>query len=93
MSLYQIRNQIVHGRILPHSGYRALMVAQFHLQWVLERCLLGVLTWDIERSCVSDRFLQMVGPVAWKDESKLLKTAFASAEGEANLPTLFFNPD
>ncbi len=93
VSLYQIRNQIVHGRILPHSGYRALMVAQFHLQWVLERCLLGVLTWDIEQSRVSDRFLQMVGPVAWTDESKLLKTAFASAEGEANLPTPLFNPD
>lgn len=93
VSLYQIRNQIVHGRILPHSGYRALMVAQYHLQWVLERCLLGVLKWDIEQSHVSDRFLPIVGHVAWMDESKLLKTAFAGAEGEADQPTPLFDPE
>lgn len=93
VNLYQIRNQIVHGRILPHSGLRALAVAEYHLQWVLERCVLGILKWDVESSRVADRFLQMVGPVAWKDESRLLKTAFRGAEGEADQPTTLFNPN
>jgi hypothetical protein len=58
ISLTAVRNRLVHGDIFtPPEGY-ALMAAREHLQWVLERTILTILGWPIDRSNVSTRILQ-----------------------------------
>jgi hypothetical protein len=53
VSLSTIRNKIIHGeRFEKEKEYEALMYAKINLQWILERCILRVLDWDIERSRV-----------------------------------------
>lgn len=58
-SLYAVRNRIVHGRVFAtdQAWYRAIS-AKFHLLWTLERSILCILGWPIERSRVSAQRLR-----------------------------------
>jgi hypothetical protein len=53
VGLADIRNRVVHGSTFDHRQLNALAVAGDHLQWLLERMLLRVLAWPIDRSNVS----------------------------------------
>lgn len=56
-SLSQIRNKLVHGEHFGPDHYEALMFAELHLRWTVERMLLAVLDWHAEKSNVSRSFL------------------------------------
>ena len=51
--LMEIRHRLVHGDPFRSRPAEALACAQAHLSWVVERMLLCVLGWPIERSNVS----------------------------------------
>lgn len=51
--LMEIRHRLVHGDPFQSRPAEALACAQAHLGWVVERMLLCVLGWPIERSSVS----------------------------------------
>lgn len=53
VGLADIRNRVVHGSTFDRRQFNALAVAGDHLQWLLERMLLRVLGWPIDRSNVS----------------------------------------
>ena len=52
-----IRNQLIHGRVIPYEKYHALIGAKEHLKCTLERLILGFLGWSVEKSNVSKKFL------------------------------------
>jgi hypothetical protein len=52
VSLSDIRHKLVHGDIFNPSQYRGLLAARKHLQWILERLILSILKWPIEKSNV-----------------------------------------
>jgi hypothetical protein len=52
VSLSDIRHKLVHGDIFNPSQYRGLLAATKHLQWILERVILSILKWPIEKSNV-----------------------------------------
>jgi hypothetical protein len=56
-SLTQIRNKVVHGDYLTPAQEPALMYAQQHLRWTLERVLLAILGWPVDRSRAGRKFL------------------------------------
>lgn len=56
-SLSWIRNRLTHGQIFNSTQQYALISAKEHLRWILERLILSVLGWPIERSHVSRKFL------------------------------------
>lgn len=80
VNLYQIRNQIVHGRLLPRSGYDPLIVAKEHLRWVLERCVLALVGWDFAKSRACDPQLRQSTFTGWERESRVLRTAWQNAQ-------------
>lgn len=59
VTLYSLRNRIVHGRVFPNEtdSFR-LVSAKYHLRWTLERTLLQILGWPIANSRVSARSLR-----------------------------------
>lgn len=59
-SLSRIRNELVHGRVIPFEKSSALVGAREHLKWTLERLLLGFFDWPIEKSNVSKDFLSKI---------------------------------
>jgi hypothetical protein len=61
VGLVDIRNKLIHGDPLPHDAFGALIVAKEHLSYTLERILLRVLGWEIEKSKVNPSFLAMYG--------------------------------
>lgn len=56
-SLSAIRNKIIHGGTFQPSQSQALIVAKEHLNWTVERLLLGFLNWPVSLSRVSGDFL------------------------------------
>jgi hypothetical protein len=69
ISLSTIRNKLVHGDHFSHEQHRALIFAQVHLRWTVERMILAVLGWDVEKSTVSSWFLaDWVAYKEWKAE-------------------------
>jgi len=56
--LMEVRHRLVHGDPFLSRPVEALACAEAHLRWVVERMLLCVLGWPIERSNVSADFLQ-----------------------------------
>ena len=56
--LMEVRHRLVHGDPFVSRPVEALACAEAHLRWVVERMLLCVLGWPIERSNVSADFLQ-----------------------------------
>jgi len=58
-SLYAVRNRIVHGRVFStDQEWFRVITAKFHLLWILERSILCILGWPIERSRVSAQGLR-----------------------------------
>lgn len=50
-SLYAVRNRIVHGRVFSNEQeWFRVISAKFHLLWTLERSILCLLGWPVERS-------------------------------------------
>jgi hypothetical protein len=73
-SLTKIRNRLIHGGRFDREEFDALMCAKSHLTWTLERCILRVLDWDVERSKVRPTFLNnYIHYHEWKGKMKLLK--------------------
>jgi hypothetical protein len=73
-SLTKIRNKIIHGGRFEREEYNAVICALSHLKWTLERCILRVLDWDVERSKVRSLFLNnYIDYNEWKEKMKLLK--------------------
>ncbi len=66
IGLVDIRNKLIHGDPLSHDVFGALIVAKEHLKYTLERVLVRVLGWDIEKTKVSPAFLGVYG-VGMKD--------------------------
>jgi hypothetical protein len=58
ISLTEIRNRIVHGRAFDPLQFTALIDAQEHIRWTVERALLGALRWPVARSKVRPDFLK-----------------------------------
>lgn len=56
-SLTFIRNRLVHGEVFPSYKMRALSIATQHLQWTLERLILGYFGWSVENSNVGTEYL------------------------------------
>lgn len=56
-SLTTIRNKLVHGEVLPSFKIGALQDATLHLQWTLERLILGYFGWEVAKSNVSKAYL------------------------------------
>lgn len=60
--LMEIRHRLVHGDPFASRPAEALLCAREHLRWTVERMLLGVLGWPVDRSNVSrERLLRMGG--------------------------------
>jgi hypothetical protein len=73
-SLSKIRNRLIHGGRFEREEYEAVICARSHLKWTLERCILRVLNWDVERSRVCSTFLKLcVGYSEWREKLNLLK--------------------
>jgi len=72
-SLYKIRNMLAHGEYFGSKHYRALMYANVHLAWTIERMILGLLGWQVERSTVSPANLADQYPYqTWREDRTLL---------------------
>jgi hypothetical protein len=68
-SLYKIRNAIAHGEYLPPQKVLAISYAAENLSWTLERMLLCVLGWPLEKSKVRPESLRTwLGAIDWKKE-------------------------
>jgi hypothetical protein len=65
MSLNDVRNKLVHGEHFGPDQYEALNFAELHLRWTVERMVLSVLNWPIDKSRVSPESLQ--GWIAYKE--------------------------
>lgn len=64
-SLTCMRNRIVHGVPVEPNDIKALAVATLHLRWTIERALLAILDWPLERSAVDSHSLN--GWIPYKD--------------------------
>ncbi|OBQ35378.1 MAG: hypothetical protein AN485_13780 [Anabaena sp. MDT14b] len=74
VSLTMIRNRLIHGGRFEREEYDTLICAKSHLKWTLERCILRVLDWDVEKSNVCSQFLKhYVAYNEWKGRISLLK--------------------
>ena len=53
VTLYAIRNRLIHGDVLSFQEEHSLVWAGSHLRWTLERLILSILEWPIVDSRVS----------------------------------------
>jgi len=56
-SLSEIRNRLVHGEPLSRIQRNTLINAKQHLEWILERIILEILGWSVNKSRVSSKEL------------------------------------
>lgn len=70
ISLSQIRNKLVHGEHFNKNQTVGLLYAREHLRWIIERMILAVLGWSIEKSNVNPTYLKMISPsvMNWRKE-------------------------
>ena len=73
-SLSTIRNKLVHGEHFTPQHRHALVAAREHLQWIVERLILAVLGWNIEKSNVRTSYLaqRMYIYQDWEADLKIL---------------------
>ena len=74
-SLSYIRNNLVHGVLDGRDQVNAIWVAKNHMEWLVERSILCLLSWPIEKSRVTPRYLHHLTPYGeerWKAERELL---------------------
>lgn len=53
MSLYRIRNLIVHGSSLEERHLDGVVNANSHIEWLLERLLCAIFRWPLEKTDIS----------------------------------------
>lgn len=80
MSLSEIRNHLVHGSPLKRSQWLALIDAREHLRWTVERMLLAIFGWPVEKSKVRPEWLA-------KNQTAMINVA-ASRRAMQELPEL-----
>jgi hypothetical protein len=75
--LYAIRNRIVHGRVFSsEEEWFRVISSKFHLLWTLERSILCILGWPVERSRSSKQSLsQMTLYSTWRQDREYFATA------------------
>lgn len=52
VSLSNIRNRFAHGELIGDEEYRVLVFAREHVRWTVERMVLGLFGWPMDRSRV-----------------------------------------
>lgn len=52
LSLSKIRNKLIHGATIPSNYVKYMSLATYNLRILLERCYLGLLNWDLSKSCI-----------------------------------------
>ena len=55
-SLADIRNKIIHGETFSNHQFQAISFAMHHLQIIVERMVLSLLSWNISKSRVSSEY-------------------------------------
>jgi len=58
VGLVDIRNKLIHGDPFPHELFNALILANSHLKYTLERVILRIFGWDVEETKVSQNYLK-----------------------------------
>jgi len=76
-SLYAVRNRIVHGRVFSsEQEWFRVVSSKFHLLWTLERSILCILEWPVERSRSSTKSLcGMTLYSTWRADREYFTTA------------------
>jgi hypothetical protein len=76
-SLYAVRNRIVHGRVFSNDQeWFRVISAKYHLLWTLERSILSILEWPVDRSRVSAKSLcGMTLYSSWRMDREYFATA------------------
>jgi hypothetical protein len=76
-SLYAVRNRIVHGSVFSSDQeWFRVISAKFHVLWTLERSILSILGWPIERSRCSARSLCGITFYStWREDWEYFSTA------------------
>lgn len=73
ISLSQIRNKLVHSEHFEDKDYGAILCAKQHLKWTIERLILGILKWSVEKSEISPAKIQkMFAHQNWLEARKIL---------------------
>jgi len=58
VSLSHIRNKLIHGDTFKASQHKSLIIAQEHLRIIVERMILRILDWPLEKTRVSSEKLK-----------------------------------
>lgn len=66
-TLYSIRNSLAHGEPISDDLIEALSIAQFHLRILLERAVLALLNWDVEKSTISPDRIKRRGYIGFEE--------------------------
>lgn len=73
ITLAQVRNRLVHGEHFNNEDNFALTYAKDHLQWTVERMILGVLNFPVTKSQIhSSRLGNWYSYTKWNDYQKVL---------------------
>lgn len=76
-SLSWLRNRLVHGELQGQEDVTALWHAKMHIEWLVERSILCLLSWPIKKSRVTPEYLSELTP-------------YDSQNWEASRASLFF---
>jgi hypothetical protein len=73
ITLSQIRNKLVHGEHFTREENFALLYAKDHLQWTVERMILGVLNFPVSKSQIHpDHLGNWYSYTEWQNYQKVL---------------------
>lgn len=77
--LAEVRNKLIHGEVFPTLTHRALDFAHKHLGYVLERMVLRVLNYDVEKTNCSKSFLkkEAVAVIEMEKELEIMSNYFS----------------
>lgn len=66
--LTAVRNLVIHGGF-PSSLSRQLITARDHMTWLLERCVVRMLGWDVEKTLTTSAHLRAAGYTSFLRQS------------------------
>ena len=74
--LAEIRNKLVHGEHFTEKQITALWYASEHLRWTVERMILAILDWSIDKSNISQKYLNRNSHpyLEWEDKRNEFST-------------------
>jgi hypothetical protein len=72
VSLSEIRNRLVHGIVQEESNAGPLFTACYHLRWCVERMILAILRWPVEKSLVGTFLRHIIPYNDWRAAQKAL---------------------